>query len=56
MCCATCSLSSDYPLLIFLIFFLSDGVVLVDPAIIKGKKGLRFYAVYVSEIASPPLK
>ncbi|XP_059711206.1 S-arrestin isoform X2 [Haemorhous mexicanus] len=27
-----------------------DGVVLVDPAIIKGKKGLRFYAMYFSEI------
>ena len=22
-----------------------DGVVLVDPAMIKGKKGLRFYAI-----------
>uniref|UniRef100_A0A663EBT6 Uncharacterized protein n=1 Tax=Aquila chrysaetos chrysaetos TaxID=223781 RepID=A0A663EBT6_AQUCH len=33
-----------------------DGVVLVDPAIIKGKKGLRFYATYVSEIVSPLLK
>uniref|UniRef100_A0A8C3K0J4 Uncharacterized protein n=1 Tax=Calidris pygmaea TaxID=425635 RepID=A0A8C3K0J4_9CHAR len=33
-----------------------DGVVLVDPAIIKGKKGLRFYATYVSESVSSLLK
>uniref|UniRef100_A0A672URJ1 Uncharacterized protein n=1 Tax=Strigops habroptila TaxID=2489341 RepID=A0A672URJ1_STRHB len=33
-----------------------DGVVLVDPTLIKEKKGLRFYALYVSEIVTPLLK
>ncbi|NXY61855.1 ARRS protein, partial [Callaeas wilsoni] len=32
------ALNPAYPLLIFIFSFLSDGVVLVDPAIIKGKK------------------
>ncbi|NXA62604.1 ARRS protein, partial [Mohoua ochrocephala] len=32
------ALSAAYPLLISIFSFLSDGVVLVDPAIIKGKK------------------
>lgn len=49
-CAALPALNPAYPLLILIFSFLSDGVVLVDPAIIKGKKGLRFYAMYVSEI------
>lgn len=45
------ALNPAYPLLILIFFaFLSDGVVLVDPAMIKGKKGLKFYAMCVSEI------
>lgn len=50
LCAALPALNPVYPLLILIFSFLSDGVVLVDPAIIKGKKGLRFYAIYVSEI------
>lgn len=45
LCAVLPALNPPYPLLILIFPFLSDGVVLVDPAIIKGKKGLRFYAV-----------
>ncbi|NXC97647.1 ARRS protein, partial [Certhia familiaris] len=38
LCAALPALSPAYPLLILTFPFLSDGVVLVDPAIIKGKK------------------
>lgn len=57
MCCPSCSLNPDCPLIIFVIFsFLSDGVVLVDPTLLKEKKGVKFYALFVSEIVSPLLK
>ncbi|NXY21939.1 ARRS protein, partial [Atrichornis clamosus] len=42
ICAALPAPSPAYPVLIFIFPFLSDGVVLVDPAIIKGRK------VYVS--------
>ncbi|NXM91484.1 ARRS protein, partial [Oenanthe oenanthe] len=38
LCAALPALNPAYPLLILIFPFLSDGVVLVDPAIIKGKK------------------
>ncbi|NXE38731.1 ARRS protein, partial [Ptilorrhoa leucosticta] len=38
LCAAIPALNPAYPLLILIFSFLSDGVVLVDPAIIKGKK------------------